>query len=64
MALPCSKSCPQHTEGCHKSCLYWAAQREKIRDKSQEIRAYLKASNETTTVIIRQLRSMTGVTRI
>lgn len=64
MALPCSKSCPQYTEGCHKSCAYWSAQREKIRGKSEEIRAYLKASNETTTVIIRQLRSMTGVGRL
>lgn len=64
MALPCSKFCPQYMEGCHKSCSYWTAQREKIRGRSKEIRAYLKASNETTSVIIRQLRSMTGAERV
>ena len=39
--LPCRATCPNYTDGCHKSCPAWAARRTAIQEDCRRRREYL-----------------------
>ena len=55
---PCQQGCPNHREGCHKSCPDWKAFQARQKAQRQRKKDYLSYYNEVCSTMIRQFKSL------
>lgn len=62
--LPCQHSCPDYTQGCHKTCAQWKAFQVQQKIDWRKKRAYLSYYNELCATRIRQFNALAAGGRL